>query len=166
MASYLRPRRGKKATAIAQLTASAPLKRGELFFEVPDTGVGTGYGNIKMGDGSTGYDALPYFNKQVIVDDIITQASTNPVQSAAIYTALQNIEASITQLNNDLAGLSNKFAANINQVRFTSESTSTNIAFNINNTDIVVWKMDWVLSTIQLVISHDGGQTWTTVFTK
>jgi hypothetical protein len=68
--------------------------------------------------------------------------------------------------NNDLAELSNKFAANINQVRFTSESTSTNIAFNINNTDIVVWKMDWALSTIQLVISHDGGQTWTTVFTK
>jgi hypothetical protein len=95
MASYLRPRRGKKATAIAQLTASAPLKRGEIFFEVPDTGVGTGYGNIKMGDGSTGYDALPYFNKQVIVDDTITQASTNPVQSAAIYTALQNIEADL-----------------------------------------------------------------------
>jgi hypothetical protein len=95
MASYLRPRRGKKATAIAQLTASAPLKRGEIFFEVPDTGVGTGYGNIKMGDGSTGYDALPYFNKQIVVDDTITQASTNPVQSAAIYTALQNIEADL-----------------------------------------------------------------------
>ena len=61
MASYLRPRRGKKATAIAQLTASAPLKRGEVFFEVPDGGTGTGAGRIKMGDGSTAYESLPYF---------------------------------------------------------------------------------------------------------
>ena len=61
MASYLRPRRGKKATAIAQLTASAPLKRGEVFFEVPNGGTGTGAGRIKMGDGSTAYESLPYF---------------------------------------------------------------------------------------------------------
>ena len=58
MASYLRPRRGKKSTAIAQ---NILLKRGEVFFEAPDTGVGTGAGNIKIGDGTTPYVNLPYF---------------------------------------------------------------------------------------------------------
>ena len=58
MASYLRPRRGKAATAISQ---SLILKRGEIFFEVPTSGVGTGAGKIKMGDGSTTYESLPYF---------------------------------------------------------------------------------------------------------
>lgn len=62
MSSYLRPRRGKYATAVAQLTAANPLKRGEVFFEVPDDGVGTGKGKIKMGDGVTAYEDLPYFN--------------------------------------------------------------------------------------------------------
>jgi len=63
MSSYLRPRRGKKSTAIAQLTSSNPLKRGEIFFEVPDDGVGTGAGKIKMGDGVTAYADLPYFSE-------------------------------------------------------------------------------------------------------
>ena len=58
MASYLRPRRGKKATAIAQ---NIILKRGEVFFEAPDSGVGTGAGKIKVGDGTTTYSQLPYF---------------------------------------------------------------------------------------------------------
>ena len=58
MASYLRPRRGKKSTAISQ---NIVLKRGEIFMEVPDTGVGTGIGRIKLGDGTTAYQSLPYF---------------------------------------------------------------------------------------------------------
>ena len=58
MASYLRPRRGKKATAEAQ---NIILKRGEIFFEVPTTGVGTGAGKLKMGDGTSTYSNLPYF---------------------------------------------------------------------------------------------------------
>ena len=57
MASYLRPRRGKKSTAISQ---NIILKRGEIFFEVPDDGVGTGPAKMKMGDGVTPYADLPY----------------------------------------------------------------------------------------------------------
>ena len=58
MASYLRPRRGKEATAKSQ---NIVLKRGEIFFETPAGGVGTGIGRLKMGDGSTSYASLPYF---------------------------------------------------------------------------------------------------------
>lgn len=129
MASYLRPRRGKKATAVAQLTASAPLKRGEVFFEVPDGGVGTGAGKIKMGDGSTAYSSLPYFLEQTEEIDIDTATvgftnstaaesspySTNATHANAIVPSasmktiftnlkqlLLNYNSQLTTLNNDL----------------------------------------------------------------
>lgn len=129
MASYLRPRRGKKATATSQLTASAPLKRGEVFFEVPDTGVGTGTGKIKMGDGTTAYASLPYFLEQPTVDYTnavvawtnTTAADSDPYSTNATYAAniipsaslktiftnlkklLLNYNSQLTTLNNDLA---------------------------------------------------------------
>ena len=132
MASYLRPRRGKKATAVAQLTASAPLKRGEIFFEVPDTGVGTGTGKIKMGDGTTAYASLPYFMEQPTVDYTnavvgwtnTTAADSSPYTTNATYVSniipsaslktiftnlkklLLNYNSQLTTLNNDLGTLS------------------------------------------------------------
>ena len=130
MASYLRPRRGKKATATSQLTASAPLKRGEIFFEVPDTGVGTGTGKIKMGDGTTAYSSLPYFMEQPTVDYTnavvawtnTTAADSDPYSTNATYAnniapsaslktiftnlkkLLMNYNSQLTTLNNDLDG--------------------------------------------------------------
>ena len=58
MANILKPRRGKKATAI---NSGIVLENGEIFFEMPATGVGTGLGSIKFGDGSKAYADLPYF---------------------------------------------------------------------------------------------------------
>ena len=58
MSATLRPRRGKRSTAISK---NIVLKRGEIFFEVPDEGIGTGAGKIVMGDGETAYKNLPYF---------------------------------------------------------------------------------------------------------
>lgn len=126
MASYLRPRRGKKATAVAQLTGASCLKRGEVFFEVPNTGVGSGKGAIKMGDGSTDYANLPYFLQPFDPDSAsigFTDASaaesdpysTNATHAAAItptanlktiFTNLKqlllNYNSQLTSLNNDL----------------------------------------------------------------
>lgn len=72
MAKYFRPRRGKKATAESQ---NIVLKRGEMFMEVPASGVGTGIGKIKIGDGTTAYKDLPYFLEQG-VDDVSTAVIT------------------------------------------------------------------------------------------
>ena len=132
MASYLRPRRGKKATAIAQLTASAPLKRGEVFFEVPDAGTGTGAGKIKMGDGSTAYESLPYFLEPFDPDSATvgftdaTEAEADPYTSNATHTnaivpaanfktiftnlkqLLLNYNSQFTKLNNDLENINGK----------------------------------------------------------
>ena len=58
MAKILKPRRGKRADAINN---NVVLAQGEIFFEVPTTGEGTGTGKIYMGDGTTPYGNLPAF---------------------------------------------------------------------------------------------------------
>lgn len=154
MSSYLRPRRGKKSTAIAQLTSSNPLKRGEIFFEVPDDGVGTGAGKIKMGDGVTTYADLPYFSEggSGDVGTVLTQAeydALTPEQKAngtywisdasggsvvidnaldaTSLNAIANkpVAEAITQLNNDLTANNNKFQATYQNNKYGFEIDGT-----------------------------------------
>lgn len=68
MAGYFKPKRGRRLTAE---NSNLLLQDGEMFCEVPDTGVGTGPGKIKMGDGITPYSELPYFINQVSI--VLTQ---------------------------------------------------------------------------------------------
>ena len=118
MASYLRPRRGKKATATSQ---AITLKRGEVFFEVPTGGVGTGIGKIKMGDGSTTYSSLPYFASTE--DDTVaftnvtaTTASSNNstylsdfAPTATLKTNFNKIKQLLYNLNGQVTSLNNDF---------------------------------------------------------
>ena len=121
MASYLRPRRGKKSTAESQ---NIVLKRGEVFFECPDAGVVTCIGLIKVGDGITAYKDLPYFMTidavNIDVDDskvIFTEATAtdnttllNAIASGSsiktivsnVKKLLRNLVDGVTKLNNDL----------------------------------------------------------------
>ena len=95
MSSFLRPRRGKQSTAASTLTASNPLKRGEIFFEVPTGGVGTGTGKLKMGDGSTAYANLPYFLS--MDDSVVTFTDSSASSSWNSYSNyLANIKTGIT----------------------------------------------------------------------
>lgn len=55
-----RPRRGRRSTAVRK---NFVLRRGEIFFEVPETGIATGPGRIVMGDGEHVYSELPYFSE-------------------------------------------------------------------------------------------------------
>jgi len=57
MFAKIRPRRGTKAQ---WETANTVLAEGEIGFEVPDDGVGTGITNLKIGDGTTAWNDLPY----------------------------------------------------------------------------------------------------------
>lgn len=104
MPSYLRPRRGKKTTAESE---NIVLKKGEAFFEYPDTGIGTGIGKIKMGDGVTSYNDLPYFLEidnleisNLLLDSIkevtITGAATMPKISDYGKSLLAQEETQLT----------------------------------------------------------------------
>ena len=121
MASYLRPRRGKEATAKSQ---NIVLKRGEIFFETPAGGVGTGIGRLKMGDGSTSYASLPYFLKQLDLNDNNTKCAFTNVTAAtdkknngtylnniaptnSLKTLFQNIKQLLLNYNSQLTSLNN-----------------------------------------------------------
>ena len=124
MASYLRPRRGKEATAKSQ---NIVLKRGEIFFETPAGGVGTGIGRLKMGDGSTSYASLPYFLRQLDLNDNNTKCAFTNVTAAtnksnnntylnniapgnSLKTLFQNIKQLLLNYNSQLTSLNNDLA--------------------------------------------------------
>ena len=132
MASYLRPRRGQKTTAETQAIV---LKKGEVFFEIGNSGTPTtganakAFGKIKMGDGTSTYSNLGYF---IDVDTTAvdwtdsTGTATSAAQGADNYGLLNAItptatiksifgsmkqllfglSTQVTSLNNDLSTIS------------------------------------------------------------
>jgi len=114
MASYLRPRRGRRGPAEDQ---NFVLKRGEVFFEAPDSGVGTGTGRIKIGDGTTHYKTLPYFFDH---DEFITVVGLSDTEisftetSITDNTTLLSTIISGTKLKKIIAAIKN-LLANLNK---------------------------------------------------
>ena len=175
MASYLRPRRGKKATAIAQLTASAPLKRGEVFFEVPDGGTGTGAGRIKMGDGSTAYESLPYFlepfdpNSATIGFTDASAADSDPyanngtyagniVPSASLKTIFTNLKKLLLNYNSQLTKLNNDLDNTNSSLSNYLPLTGGNISGGLNVGGNVNFWTDGEGGNIE--IKSNAGNTW------
>ena len=85
MGKILRPRRGT-ANVMAGGRKDIVLAAGEIFFEMPNTGIGSGFGKIKMGDGQTPYKDLPYFlsNSTVSTDEVEIIPSNKNTVSAAL----------------------------------------------------------------------------------
>lgn len=129
MAIYFKPRRGKKATAISQ---NIILRSGEVFFEVPDTGVGTGKGKIKMGDGVTTYGNLPYFAEPSSVADMSGSAITFTENTSTNNTTLLNTIVTGAKLNIIIAAIK-KLISNINS---NNSATISNMRYN-SSTDMI-----------------------------
>ena len=132
MAKFFKPRRGNLAMATSLLKGENKLKSGEIFFECPDSGIGTGTGKLKMGDGVSDYDELPYFmDGHSGVEDVSTAAVEFSESSSSAYDTLLNEIASgnavmtiigaekkmlrklygdVTQLNNDIVTIDSKIA--------------------------------------------------------
>lgn len=87
----IRPRRGTKA----QWEYANPiLSEGEMAFEVPETGVGTGNINIKQGDGTTSWNNLPYaFNAGVLNDKVDALSEQVSTYDATINQMSIDVEA-------------------------------------------------------------------------
>ena len=86
MSKVFKPRRGKAST---MSTKNPVLESGEFFVEVPNSGVGTGAGKIKMGDGTTAYNSLPY-----LIDGTSVSSQTGSVtadSSTTVAAALNNV---------------------------------------------------------------------------
>ena len=114
MANYLKPKRGRRSTAEEQ---NFILKRGEVFFECPETGQGTGTGRIKVGDGTTAYTSLPYFlNPDNFISDISTANVTFTETSESNNTTLLNRIITGAALNTIIASVKNLFVNIINEI--------------------------------------------------
>ena len=89
-----KPRRGKKSTMYGT-KKDIILLDGELFIEYPDTGVGTGHGKAKMGDGITSYDKLPYLFGDTSNEIIEFVANTSSTVDAALSKAISGTELKV-----------------------------------------------------------------------
>lgn len=114
-----KPRRILKSKAAS---LNPVLEAGEFIVEVPDTGVGTGPCRMKMGDGTSTYDKLPYMDKEVAVDvaaSTIAFTESETTENADLLSEivtgksvknlfgstkklLSNLTGSVTELNNNL----------------------------------------------------------------
>lgn len=93
----IRPRSG---TASQWSSANPVLKEREIGYEIPDGGVGTGKVKLKMGDGVTNWNNLPYAQ---VIPDIVDNATTNDSTKVPSAKVAKNLQDQITTLNNSLS---------------------------------------------------------------
>ena len=91
MSDTFKIRRGTENT-MKTIKSNTVLADGEIFAEVPNTGVGTGKGRLVMGDGVTTYNNLPSF------------IENTDVSSAAVTITADNSTTSSAALNNVTSG--------------------------------------------------------------
>lgn len=87
----IRPRRGTKSQ---WESANTVLAEGELGVEVPNTGVGTGVSKMKIGDGTNGWNNLPYADP---VDDLQSKIDN-------VNTKTDNLDTKIDNVNSNIRG--------------------------------------------------------------
>ena len=85
MGNTFKIRRGTENT-MKTIKSNTVLAAGEIFAEVPNTGVGTGKGRLVMGDGVTTYNDLPSFieNTDVSNTSVTITADNSTTSSAAL----------------------------------------------------------------------------------
>lgn len=145
----IRPRRGSSQ----QWEYANPiLAEGEMAFEVPDTGVGTGAINIKQGDGQTAWVNLPYaFNAANLNNKVDELANT-----VATY------DATITNLSNAVASMEEQ-VQHIRKIDIQSTEPSTDLVLGQIwiNTDMVTGSMVLSPSTVALEVGTNTRLTLT-----
>lgn len=139
----LRPRRG---TASAWEYANPILAEGEMAFEVPDTGVGTGLINIKQGDGQTSWVNLPYAFNGATLNNKVDEL-TNTV---ATY------DGRINTIENQVADMQSK-VLNIRKIDIQATEPTDNLALGQIwiNSDMITGSMVVEPSTVSLQVGSE-----------
>lgn len=152
------PRRGKKST-MAGTKKRQVLARGEFFTEYPDSGIGTGHGKAKMGDGVTDYEHLPYFLGDTENEKITFTSNTSTTVAAALNAVvsgatLKNIIAGLKQaiVRNDanVTKLNDELVQEINDLKVEIED---NVNAKLDTLTDVLKVVSWNASTATLTIT-------------
>lgn len=139
----IRPRRG---TASAWEYANPILAEGEMAFEVPDTGVGTGLINIKQGDGQTAWVNLPYaFNGASLDSKVNTLANT----VATFDGRINSLSAQVSEMEGKVG--------NIRKIDIQATEPTDNLVLGQIwiNSDMVTGYMDLSWTDPREVITRD-----------
>ena len=121
MSKIFKPRRGKAST-MNGTKSSTVLAAGEMFIELPDTGVGTGVCKMKMGDGVTAYGSLPYAMGGDIATTEIT-GNINDDTSSTATAALANVTTGKT-LGSIIGSLRRACSLNAQAIATLNDDTS------------------------------------------
>ena len=138
MSKIFKPRRGLAST-MSGTKASTVLASGELFIECPDAGVGKGYSNIKIGDGTTAYSSLPYalegdtsaFKVTVTADtsaDYDT-AMGNIITGKSVGGLVGSIKQAISKLKADVTSLSDTLSPKVSALETAVETLNSKVPF-------------------------------------
>ena len=136
----IRPRRG---TPSQWEYANPILAEGEMAFEVPESGVGTGAINIKQGDGQTSWVNLPYAfnaaNLNTKVDELINTVAT--------------YDATIANLSNSVAQMEQE-VQNVRKIDIQGTEPDTNLILGEIwiNTDMVTGAISVSPNTVTLEV--------------
>lgn len=128
----IRPRAG---TATQWELVNPVLGEREIGFEVPESGVGSGNVKMKMGDGVTTWNELPYaILSGISPEDIVHNGETNDpnkiVGADAFYSLFQNVATLNDSLNNYLVKHIHVFPYEIKANGSTNFNITENIARN------------------------------------
>lgn len=140
MAKIFKPRRGS-SSVMSSTKANTVLASGEIFFETPNGGIGTGEGaGIKMGDGTTAYSSLPYFIKPV---DVSTAAVTVTTDSSATSTAALNNVSTGASTGSLIGSLKQAISLTKSELTSTIDDGAANLNVYVGE-DGLIHFTDWV----------------------
>ena len=112
----LLPRRGRRITMEAEIKKDTILAEGELFVECCDDGIGKGYGRLKMGDGVTTYENLPY---------LLGDSGNMPVKLNNTETTL---DAALVAINTSINEVSNSLNSAVSDINKSIEKVNTSMS--------------------------------------
>lgn len=78
------------------------LSEGEEGYEFPDTGVGTGAANLKIGDGVTAWNSLPYAIHTTEILELLSKHSTT---LTTLTSSFNDLVLRVTQAEADIKAL-------------------------------------------------------------
>ena len=134
--SYLKPRRGRQSVMEDK---NVVLKRGEIFFEYPEEGIATGPGKLKMGDGTSTYQNLPYFlGEPYDIDNAVVEFtdSEDPTTPDKEGTYLTNI-APANPMNTLFANIKQLLVNHTSEISTLTTTVNTLNSNSATKTDIV-----------------------------
>ena len=148
MSKIFKPRRGKKST-MNGTKANTVLALGEMLFEVPDTGTGTGQSKAKMGDGTKAYSQLPYAFGDTANDTVEFLESSATTKEDAINgvtsgsplkTLLSNLKKAISLTDGSLTSMNTNIASQLTELSTKLDDVTPNDAYKDNayNTVVIV----------------------------